>query len=138
MNKAQLKKLIKPLVKECVKEALIEEGVLSLVVSEVVKGVSSATPVLETKKVAKPAPKQELDYTRIAETKEKINQHQKKLLDAIGTEAYNGVDLFEGTRPISDSGAPKPGSTDLGEPDDPGVPFAGPLAEASKMWGKLV
>ena len=138
MNKADLKKLIKPLVKECVQETLLEEGLLSGIVSEVVKGVSSAPPIVEKAKTAKKAPKQELDYKRIAETKKKINQHQKRLLDAIGSDAYNGVDLFEGTKPISDSGAPKPGSTDLGEHDDPGVPFAGPLAEASKMWGKLV
>mgnify|MGYP003124446215 CR=1 FL=1 len=138
MNKAELKKLIKPLVKECVQEALLEEGLLSGIVSEVVKGVSSASPIIEKKKTPKPAQKQEPDYGRIADTKKKINEHQKRLLDAIGTEAYNGVDLFEGTKPISNSGTPKAGSTDLGERDDPGVPFAGPLAEASKMWGKLV
>ena len=77
MNKAELKKLIKPLVKECVKETLIEEGVLSGIVSEVVRGVSLASPVVEKKRKRKPAPKQEPDYATIAETKKKINQHQK-------------------------------------------------------------
>ena len=137
MNKAELKRLIKPLVKECVKETLLEEGVLSGIVSEVVKGVSTAPPITEHRK-PKPKTKVEPDYSKLVNTKKKINEHQKKLLDAIGVDAYNGVDLFEGTKPLSNSSGPTPGSTDLGEPDDPGVSLAGPLAEASKMWGKLI
>ena len=41
MKKAELKNMLKPLVKECIKECLFEEGVLSSVVSEVVKGMGT-------------------------------------------------------------------------------------------------
>jgi|TARA_R110000824_G_scaffold11540_5_gene50422 hypothetical protein len=142
MNKSDLRKLIKPLVKECVKETLIEEGILSGIVKEVVQGVVSASPIVEQPKRTKRKPRktfeENINHERAKESKRKINEHQKKLLDAIGTDSYNGVDLFEGTTPMSGQNTTKPGANDLGEPSDPGVPFSGPLAEASKMWGKLL
>ena len=45
-NKKQITTVLKPLIKECIKEVLFEEqGVLSNVISEVVKGIQ--TPILE-------------------------------------------------------------------------------------------
>ena len=38
MKKTELKKVLKPLIKECIKEAVFEEGVLSNLISEVLKG----------------------------------------------------------------------------------------------------
>ena len=38
MNKKELKRLMKPIVVECIKEALFEEGILSGIISEVIKG----------------------------------------------------------------------------------------------------
>ena len=55
---------------------------------------------------------------QIREQKEKFNTHKKKLLDAIGKESYNGIDLFENTRPLASSG-PSPGS---------GPKYNGPLS----------
>ena len=43
MNKKQLLAALKPLVKECVKEVIFEEGVLSSLISEVVKGTEMTT-----------------------------------------------------------------------------------------------
>ena len=41
MNKDQLKKTLRPLIKECIKEVIFEEGVLSGIISEVVKGTGT-------------------------------------------------------------------------------------------------
>ena len=131
MKKNELKVLLKPLIKECINEVLLEEGILSNVVSEVVSG-------LQDNVVVESPVKQTTAPVMSEQQKNKINEQRQKLMSAIGADAYNGVDLFEGTKPLSNSSGPTPGSTDLGEPDDPGVPLAGPLAEASKMWGKLI
>ena len=52
-----------------------------------------------------------------------MKQHKKKLLDAIGKDAYGGVNIFEGTEP-----APAPSNNTSGRgplsdvaPNDPGV-----------------
>ena len=39
MKKSQLKHVIKPIVKQCLNELLIEQGLLSSIISEVVKGI---------------------------------------------------------------------------------------------------
>ena len=89
MKKSDLKKLIKPLVKECIHEVLLEEGLLSNVVSEVAKGLNTA-PVITEQVEQAPAPKaRKRDYSA----------GRRKLMDAIGNDAYNGVNLFEGTTP---------------------------------------
>ena len=60
MNKNDLKKTIKPLVKECIHEVLLEEGLLSNLISEVVKGigvqpiVESQAPMVNKRKSKKP------------------------------------------------------------------------------------
>ena len=88
MNKAELKKLLKPLIKECIKEVIFEEGVLSGIVSEVNQGLRAA-PLVEERQ---PQPKaQERNFTQMRqksarEQKQKINEHKKQLLDAIGKE----------------------------------------------------
>ena len=54
MKKTELKEIIKPLVKECIQEVLIEEGLLSNVVSEVVKGLGTQS-IVEQAPVPRPA-----------------------------------------------------------------------------------
>ena len=98
MNKNELKKVLKPLIKECIKEVLFEEGgTLSHIISEVTLGLTGTT-----KTVVKEAPRQQyqkpMQDTRHVDT---LKQQKKKLLDAIGKEAYGGVNLFEGTTPTS-------------------------------------
>lgn len=126
MNKKDLKQLIKPLVKECIQEVLLEEGLLSNVVSEVVKGMNTQQMVVESK--APPPPKKQKSVA-----KTKLSEHRKKMLDAIGRDAYNGVDLFEGTNPEGMT-APKPGTTDLGNPGDAGVDISSIMGDAAKIW----
>ena len=108
MNKAQLKKLIKPVVKECIQEVLIEEGLLTEVVSQVAAGMARQ-PIVEN------APKKNNDtlfnedlqmQRKSREANKKLQEHRRKLLDSIGNEAFNGVDLFEGTEPMKQGGTP--------------------------------
>ena len=145
MKKSDLKQLIKPLVKECVNEVLLEEGLLSNIVEEVAKGVSNAAPLVEKRKP--PAKKtiqsfqKEMSHQRATKVKGKINEHQKKLLDAIGSDAYNGVDLFEGTSPAPSQRSPESqASSPLGNvaPGDPGVDISGILGIGGHKWKALM
>ena len=128
MKKSDLKELIKPLVKECIHEVLLEEGLLSNVVSEVAKGLSSPPVIREqTEQPAAPAPRPKRSY----------RNDRKKLMEAIGSEAYNGVNLFEGTTPAPTQAANSGGSVDLGEPDDAGVDIGSILGQSSKIWESM-
>jgi len=127
MKKSDLKKVIKPLVKECIHEVLLEEGLLSNVVSEVAKGLSSNV-VTESKRTQPPA--------KTKQTNVAIAEHRKKLMDAISKDAYNGVDLFEGTTPIVDT-EQQAGAPDMGDPGDAGVDINSILGKSSQIWQRI-
>ena len=139
MNKSQLKKLIKPVVKECIQEVLIEEGLLTEVVAQVASGMSRQ-PIIENK------PKKRNDklfnedlqmQRKSREANKKLQEHRKKLLDSIGGDAYNGVDLFEGTEPLRNTGTPGEAhkSNVLGDdPNDAGVDISSIMGNAGKIW----
>jgi hypothetical protein len=127
MKKSDLKRLIKPVVKECIHEVLLEEGLLSNVVAEVARGmqgnlVVESAPVRSNSSVAR----------KSSETKTKLHEHRKQLMDSIGKEAYNGVNLFEGLEPAPQE--PKKGQTDLGHPSDAGVDISSILGNSSQIW----
>ena len=136
MKKSELKSIIKPLVKECITEALIEEGLLSKVISEVMKGMS---PVIAE---AAPTPErtpviQEARRERTVQAKE----NRKKLLDAIGKESFGGVDLFEGTSPAPVQQSPESqASSPLGgvAPGDPGVDISQIVGIGGHKWKSLM
>ncbi len=142
MNKSQLKKLIKPVVKECIQEVLIEEGLLTEVVAQVASGMSRQ-PIVENK------PKKRNDKLfnedlqmkrKSREANKKLQEHRRKLLDSIGGDAYNGVDLFEGTEPIRNTGSPGQAhkSSVLGDdPNDAGVDISSIMGKSSKIWQAL-
>jgi hypothetical protein len=142
MNKSQLKKLIKPVVKECIQEVLIEEGLLTEVVAQVASGMSRQ-PIVENKpkKRNNKLFNEDLQMKRKSrEANKKLQEHRKKLLDSIGGDAYNGVDLFEGTEPLRNTGAPgqahKPNV--LGDdPNDAGVDISSIMGNSSKIWQAL-
>ena len=128
MKKSDLKQLIKPLVRECIHEVLLEEGLLSSVVSEVARGLHSNV-VVETKSIpAEPALKQQAKQSR-----RQLQAHRKKLMEAVGSDAYAGVDLFEGTEPMHQS-EPQQGHADLGDPRDDGVDISSIFGNASRIW----
>ena len=132
MKKNELKKILKPLIKECIKEVIFEEGALSTIISEVMKGTSGSQQIVEIER-----PKQ--DFARQEKKMQEARERKKKLLNSIGKDAYNGVNLFEGTTP-----APAPSSNqgqgplDGVAPSDPGVDISGIFSgHSAKIWQKL-
>ncbi len=134
MKKSDLKKIIKPVVRECIHEVLLEEGLLSNVVAEVASGLQGSV-IVETKQ---PAVKQTNRSNELYEQQKihQLKEQKRKMLDAIGKDAFNGVDLFENTTPMSshEAAAPKAGSVDLGNPGDSGVDISSLMGGASKIW----
>ena len=135
MNKDQLKKTLRPIIKECIKEVIFEEGILSSIISEVVKGTSQ--PLVESRQpVYQQQP--QIDY----EAKQRAEkERRKKILDSIGRDAYNGIDVFEGTQPLQEKKSPSSaphGSKALDgiAPNDPGVNL-GALGVDTRLWSKL-
>jgi hypothetical protein len=133
MKKQELKKILKPLIKECIKEVIFEDGTLSSIISEVVKGVGE--PIVETKQrfTKKSQPQYETDE----QAKARLNNQRKKMMDAIGKDAYNGINLFEGTTP-----APSPKESGQGalsdvDPSDPGVDISSFMGKSSLIWEKM-
>ncbi len=138
MKKSDLKQLIKPLVKECIHEALIEEGLLANVVSEVAKGLQ-ATRLVEAQQPLNhsPAPSVGIQTTEQDEASQaQLKEYRNKMMEAVGKDAYNGVNLFENTAPLSNS-TPGQGSADLGEPDNAGVDISSLVGNSSKIWQAL-
>jgi len=137
MNKEQLKKTLKPLIKECIKEVIFEEGVLSGIISEVVKG-TGAQRIVESQ-VQPTYQKPQIDHQA---QQRKLKEQQRRMLDSIGRDAYNGVNLFEGTTPLSNrdagrSSAPHgAGALDGVAPNDPGVDLSS-FGMNSALWSKL-
>jgi len=136
MKKSDLKTLIKPLVKECIHEVLIEEGLLSNVVAEVAKGMQGNLVVESTAPITSPRREQHQMRQQAQQTRTKMANHRKGLMDAIGADAYNGVNLFENTEPIRESKRGK-GEPDLGHSSDPGVDISGLIGNAAQVWQSI-
>ena len=60
------------------------------------------------------------------------------MLDAIGRDAYGGIDIFEDTKPLRETakstGPQDPLRSDGREPEDPGVDISGIVALGGKNW----
>jgi hypothetical protein len=122
------------MIKDCIKEVIFEEGILSSIISEVVRG--TAQPLVESRQPTYQQP--QVDY----EAQERASkERRRKMLDSIGRDAYNGVDLFEGTQPLQErrsTGMSPHGSKPLDgiAPNDPGVNL-GALGVDTRLWSKL-
>ena len=134
MKKNELKKILKPLIKECIKEVIFEEGALSTIISEVMKGTSSSQQIVET---TTQQPKQ--NFARQEKKLQEAKERKRKLLDSIGRDAYNGVNLFEGTTPTpAPSSGQGQGPLDGVAPSDPGVDISNIFSgHSAKIWQKL-
>ena len=126
MNVNELKKVLKPLIKQCIKEVIFEEGVLSGIISEVMKGVDTAPVIREQKQLSRPRPNN-------GEAKRKLHEQKKKMLDAIGKSSFNGVDIFEGVEPARESNQQSPLANIA--PGDPGVDISQLF---NSNWSKLI
>ena len=134
MKKNELKKMLKPLIKECIKEVIFEEGALSTIISEVMKGTSGSERIVETRTQQ---PKQ--DFAKQERKLNEAKERRKKLLDSIGADAYNGVNLFEGTTPApAPSSGGGQGPLDGVSPGDAGVDISGIFSgHSAHIWQKL-
>ena len=132
MKKSELKKILKPLIKECIKEVIFEEGVLSTLVSEAVIGLSQTSQLLESKTTQRKAPIQPMAFKR------NIDAKRKQMLDAVGRDSFNGVNLFEGTEALSNSENSGPSTAPLSgvKSSDPGIDISS--LPGSSNWGKLI
>ena len=102
---------------------------LSNVVSEVVKGITDTTLVEQRK----PVPQQIVREPKNTNLKEQ----RQKLMGAINKDAYNGVDLFEGTTPAPAQREQSAGAVDLGDPNDAGVDISSIMGASTKIWERL-
>jgi predicted transcriptional regulator len=146
MKQAELKKVLKPLIKQCIKEVIFEEGVLSGIITEVAHGLGAST-LTESKQVNT---RQETQETQRAkeqayaeaekQRKQQISSTKTKMLDAIGKDSYNGVNLFEGTRPLNGGSNKTPGSTPLSDvdPGDEGVDISNIFGSMTQNWSQLI
>tara|TARA_R110000824_G_C15172992_1_gene673073 strand:- start:802 stop:1233 length:432 start_codon:yes stop_codon:yes gene_type:complete len=138
MKKSELKSLLKPMIKECIKEVIFEEGILSNIVSEVAQGLGGSTlveaqhvPATETT----PAPAQLQEQEKRAS----VAKHKAELLAAINKESYGGIDIFEGTNPLSSGGSVEKGPSAQGplsdiDPGDPGIDISNIVGLAGNRW----
>tara|TARA_R110000824_G_scaffold302749_2_gene490531 strand:+ start:11775 stop:12179 length:405 start_codon:yes stop_codon:yes gene_type:complete len=133
MKKSDLKRIIKPLVKECIHEVLLEEGLLSNVVAEVAKGMQGNV-LVETP--PSPPRKNKKATHQATKSRAKLQEHRSSLMKSIGEEAYNGVNLFEGTEPIQNT-QPAQGHADLGASSDAGVDISSLVGDSSAIWQAL-
>ena len=57
-------------------------------------------------------------------------------MEAVNKDAYNGVNLFEGTEPLPAKQSAQ-GSVDMGDPRDPGVDISSIMGTSTKIWQAL-
>ncbi len=133
MTKKDLKEVLKPLIKNCIKEVLLEEGILSNIVTEVVTGMQGAERIVESKNF-----KQNVsdNFKRSEPHDKKLKENKQKMLDAIGLDSYNGVNLFENTEPMRAQSAPGHSPLSSLDPKDPGVDLSS--IPGSNYWSKLI
>ena len=147
MKRSELKKILKPLIKECIKDVLFEEGVLSSVISEVVRGVQPQATINQPSQGHTQLKEQknlEEDRRRMLEQRhETEKQRRRKLLDATG---FKDLDVFEGTEPMATTGEIRESNSPAVQgplsgvaPGDAGIDISGILAVGNgQNWKKLV
>ena len=136
MKKSELKALLKPMIKECIKEVIFEEGVLSNIVSEVAHGLGRPTLVEARQPAPEPAASVNTSHRK---QQVALEESREKLLSAINRDAYGGVNVFEGTTPLSSGGSVDSGPKTQGplsdiDPNDPGVDISNIVGLAGNRW----
>ena len=137
MKRSELKKVLKPLIKECIKEVIFDDGVLSGLISEVLKGAAPPPPIAQS--APQKATRKPPQPRATSRKQDSLNEVRKNLTEAIGKEAYGGIDIFEGLEPISKGGTPgaSPMSSPLQTyaPSDAGVDIS---SLVSGKWKNLI
>jgi hypothetical protein len=65
-----------------------------------------------------------------------MKEYKQNLMKTIGEDAYNGVNLFEGTQALNQA-KPVQGQADLGNPQDAGVDISSLVGKSSAIWQAL-
>jgi len=136
MKRSDLTKLIKPIVKECVQEVLFKEGLLSSIVSEVAHGLGNQEVIREVKSSQPRHPPVD-NSANISSMKGELKRQRQELLESIGRDSFNGVDIFEGTEPLREQTNQYSPLKDV-NPGDAGVDISGIVALGGKNWKTLV
>ena len=132
MKKTELKKVLKPLIKEAVREVILEEGMLSNIVTEVARGLSSQRLVAEGMTITRPAEPPQEDLEEKARRAEAQRQEKIRSLN----ESSKFGDVFRGTKEIvTEQGQ---GALSGVSPGDKGVDISGIEALASGKWKALM
>ena len=100
-------------------------------VAEVAEGMQGNLVVEATQ----PTPNRE-DLQMVQRSREanvKLQEHRRRMMDSVGRDAYNGVNVFEGVDPMQHN-EPQAGAADLGNPRDAGVDISSMVGDASKIW----
>lgn len=106
MKKEELKTILKPVIQECVREMIAEKGFLSSIISEVYSASGNRAVVQETRQPNYEKREAEFIREKTQKTSQALLEHKKKLMDAIGKNAYGGVNVFEGLQPIDEGKKP--------------------------------
>jgi len=160
------------IIREQIKSVLYEEnGVLTKVVTEVAVGMSplvhpGARQIDRTPRVDlvrgmtgmqgpgtfyeenQPTAEEQAQILQEQQQKQAFESSkavQQKVLDNIGKDAYNGVNIFEGTTPLSSGGAVDGSGNDSGgghsplsgvDPNDSGIDISGLMGKAG-IWKRM-
>jgi len=85
--------------------------------------------LLESKK---PEPKR----TDNPQPRKRLNHARKKLMEAVGKNSYNDINLFEGTEPLRPTGPAGQGALSGIQPEDSGIDIS--AIPGSGNWAKLI
>ena len=153
MKVSELKAIIRPMIKEevknSVKEIMLESGLLTSIISEVMKGFTDAKVLVERKTPQKFIIEDEDSDEELrnlgrnaninkpslkSSEKDKLVETKKKLMENIGRGAYGGIDIFEGIKEvIPNETEQQPGNPMSSlNPNDPGVDVEN-LFDSKKM-----
>ena len=119
-------------------EVILDEGVLSGIISEVARGVSAAPPSSATGAPEPRDPMVERLQRNAFSTQQtqKLQEQKSSLMSAIGKEAYNGVDLFEGTTPAPSEASPTQMASGMASqaPGNSGVDIGRLFGSVGSSW----
>jgi hypothetical protein len=127
IGKNELKEMLRPIVKELIKEEILEtNGVVSRLVTEVLKGSQAVVPLREQ---VNEKPKQPLNES--GEKQATREQIREKLVKSLGHDTYKAI--YEGQQATKE--IPLPDGAQRSE-EDPGVNIDGIADLLGDRWQK--
>ena len=109
---------------------------MSGIISEVARGMNAAPTVTAAPPPVDPMKERMRRNAFTEEQSTKLQESKKKLMAAIGGDAYNGVDLFEGTTPAPSQQTPTQQASPMSgqSPSDPGVDISSLFGAVGRNW----